>query len=73
MTRRMVRAAWAALGVCLIGGAIAGVLAWLGPPSQPLHRALQELSTLLDVAALMFWVAIFTLYWSKKQSRGRSI
>lgn len=72
MTRRMVRAAWVALGLCLIGGATAGILAWAGPPSQPLHRALQELSTLLDVAALMFWIAIFTLYWSRKQSRDRT-
>jgi hypothetical protein len=51
-------------------GLIASIVAYLGPPDQPWHRALQELSTLVDVAALLFWIAIFAIYWSRKQRRG---
>jgi hypothetical protein len=30
---------------------------------------LREISTLLDVAALLFWIAIFAIYWARKQRR----
>jgi hypothetical protein len=71
MTRRAIRIAWVGVGLCLVAGVIAGVLALLGPPDQPLTQGLRELSTLLDVAALLFWIAVFAIYWARKQRRGR--
>lgn len=70
MTRRTVRLAWAALGICLAAGAVFGMTLLWQPSDQPWHRALQELSTLLDVAALLFWIAIFAIYWARKQPRA---
>jgi len=70
MTRRAVRIAWVGVGLCLVVGAIAGFLTLVGPPDQPWSRSLRELSTLMDVAALLFWIAIFAIYWSRKQRRG---
>jgi hypothetical protein len=70
MTRRAVRIAWVGVGLCLTVGIIASVVALMGPPDQPWNRSLRELSTLLDVAALLFWIAIFAIYWARK--RGQS-
>jgi len=70
MTRRAVRIAWVGVGLCLVIGVIAGALALLGPPDQPWTRSLRELSTLMDVAALLFWIAVFAIYWARKQRRG---
>ncbi len=70
MTRRAVRIAWIGVGLCLAVGLIASVVALLGPPDQPWTRSLRELSTLLDVAALLFWIAVFAIYWARKQRRG---
>lgn len=66
MTRRAVRIAWAGVGLCLAVAVIVGIIALLGPPDQPWTRSLRELSTLLDVAALLFWIAIFAIYWARK-------
>jgi hypothetical protein len=27
-------------------------------------------STLMDVAALLFWIAVFAIYWARKRRRG---
>ncbi|WP_333794221.1 hypothetical protein [Hyphomicrobium sp.] len=70
MTKRAVRIAWVGVGLCLVIGAIAGMVTLFGPPDQPWNRGLRELSTLMDVAALLFWIAIFAIYWSRKQRRG---
>lgn len=70
MTRRAVRIAWVGVGLCLFIGVIAGVLALFGPPDQPLNRGLRELSTLMDVAALLFWIAVFAIYWARKRRSG---
>jgi hypothetical protein len=70
MTRRAVRIAWVGVGLCLAVGVIVGVITLIGPPDQPWSRSLRELSTLLDVAALLFWIAIFAIYWARK--RGQS-
>jgi hypothetical protein len=51
-------------------GAVAGLLTLVGPPDQPWHRSLRELSTLMDVAALLFWIAIFAIYWARKRGQG---
>ena len=67
MTRRAVRIAWGLVGLCLLVGTVASLMIYVGPPDQPWHRALQELSTLVDVAALLFWIAIFAIYWSRKR------
>ncbi len=70
MTRRAVRIAWIGVGICLVIAVIAGVLTLLGPPDQPWNRSLRELSTLMDVAALLFWIAIFAIYWARKRRSG---
>ncbi len=70
MTKRAIRIAWVGVGLCLVIGVVAGVLALLGPPDQPWNRSLRELSTLMDVAALLFWIAVFAIYWARKQRRG---
>jgi hypothetical protein len=49
---------------------VASALTLLGPPDQPWHRSLRELSTLMDVAALLFWIAVFAIYWARKRRRG---
>ncbi|HRN87506.1 hypothetical protein [Hyphomicrobium sp.] len=70
MTRRAVRIAWVGVGICLVIAVIASVLTLFGPPDQPWNRSLRELSTLMDVAALLFWIAIFAIYWSRKRRSG---
>lgn len=70
MAKRIVRLAWITMGICLVIGMVLGVLILIGPPDQPWHQALRELSTLLDVAALLIWIAIFALYWQRRQPRG---
>ena len=70
MTRRAVRIAWVGVGLCLLVGIVASLLTFVGPPDQPWKRSLRELSTLMDVAALLFWIAIFAIYWARKRSRG---
>ena len=71
MTRRAVRIAWVSVGICLLLGIVATVVTWIGPPDQPWHKGMREISTLLDVAALLFWIAIFAIYWARKQRRER--
>jgi hypothetical protein len=70
MTRRAVRIAWVGVGLCLLVGVLSSLVIWLGPPDQPWQRAMRELSTLVDVAALLFWIAIFAIYWARKRSSG---
>lgn len=70
MTRRAVRIAWIGVGICLVIGVIASFVVLLGPPDQPWSRSVRELSTLMDVAALLFWIAVFAIYWARKQRRG---
>lgn len=70
MARRAVRIAWVGVGVCLVIAVIASVLTLLGPPDQPWNRSLRELSTLMDVSALLFWIVVFAIYWSRKRRRG---
>jgi ABC-type polysaccharide/polyol phosphate export permease len=70
MTRRVVRIIWVLTGVCLAASVIAGVIAWLGPPDQPWHRALFELSTLIDIVAFLLWMGIFAIYWARLRRRS---
>ncbi len=70
MTRRAVRIAWVGVGFCLAIGVVASLLTLVGPPDQPWKKSLRELSTLMDVAALLFWIAVFAIYWARKQRRG---
>jgi hypothetical protein len=69
MTRRAIKIAWVGVGLCLAVGVIVGIASFLGPPDQPWSRGLRELSTLLDVAALLFWIAVFAIYWARKRRR----
>ncbi len=54
-------------GLCLIAGVVASAAIWLGAPDQPWQRAVQELSTLLDVLALLLWMGIFAIYWARRR------
>ncbi|HWK39658.1 MAG TPA: hypothetical protein VNR88_12130 [Hyphomicrobium sp.] len=70
MTRRAVRMIWGMTGLCLVAGVIASAAIWLGAPDQPWQRVVQELSTLLDVVALLLWMAIFAIYWARRRTRS---
>lgn len=69
MTRRTVRIIWVLTGLCLVAGAIASAVIWLGPPDQPWSRGLREFSSLLDVLALFLWMGIFAIYWARRRRR----
>lgn len=69
MTRRAIRTIWVLTGICLAAGVVASAAIWLGAPDQPWQRAVQELSTLLDVLALLLWMGIFAIYWARRRSR----
>lgn len=69
MTRRAVRIIWVLTGVCLAAGAIASIIILVGAPDQPWQRNLRELSTLVDVLALLLWIGIFAIYWARRQRK----
>jgi hypothetical protein len=69
MTRRAVRIIWVLTGLCLAAGVIASAVIWLAPPDRPWSHALRELSTLLDVLALLLWMGIFAIYWARRRRR----
>jgi hypothetical protein len=70
MSRRAVRIIWVLTGLCLAAGVIASVAIWLGPPDKPWQHALRELSTLVDVLALLLWMGIFAIYWARRRRRS---
>lgn len=65
MTRRSTRIAWALTGVFLIIGAVASVLSLIGPPDRPWSHVLKELSAYADIIAILFWMLIFAIYWTR--------
>jgi hypothetical protein len=67
MTRRAVRIIWLLTGLCLAAGVVASVVMLLGPPDRPWSQALRELSTLVDVLALLLWMGIFAIYWGRRR------
>lgn len=69
MTKRTVRVLWILIGFCLTVGVIAGAILWLGPPDQPWREAVRELSTLVDLLALLFWMGIFAIYLARRRTR----
>ncbi|HUJ37958.1 MAG TPA: hypothetical protein VLW88_09795 [Hyphomicrobium sp.] len=69
MTRRAVRIIWILVGLCLAFGVLASMVMLLGAPDRPWQQALHELSTLLDVVALLLWMGIFAIYWSRRRRR----
>ena len=69
MTRRAVRIIWVLTGVCLVAGAIASIIILVGAPDQPWQHNLRELSTLVDVLALLLWIGIFAIYWARRQRK----
>lgn len=70
MTRRAVRIIWVLTGLCLAAGVTMSAVIWLGPPDRPWSQALPELSTLLDVLALLLWMGIFAIYWARRRRRS---
>lgn len=69
MTRRAVRIIWVLTGLCLAAGAIASVIILVGDPERPWQHNLRELSTLVDVLALLLWIGIFAIYWADRQRK----
>ncbi len=67
MTRRAVRIIWVLTGVCLALGVIASTIILLGAPDRSWSQALRELSTLVDVLALLLWMGIFAIYWARRR------
>ena len=59
----------AAGGLCLAAGAIASVIILVGDPDKPWQHNLRELSTLVDVLALLLWIGIFAIYWARRQRK----
>ncbi len=72
MTRRAVRIIWILTGLCLAAGAIASVIILVGDPDRPWQHNLRELSTLVDVLALLLWIGIFAIYWARRQRKQSS-
>jgi hypothetical protein len=70
MTRRSIRLIWVLTGICLVAGVMASAAVWLGAPDQPWQRAVQELSTLVDILALLLWMGIFAIYWARRRPRA---
>jgi hypothetical protein len=70
MTRRAVRIIWVLTGVCLVAGVVASVAILLGAPDRPWSQALREMSTLIDVLALLLWMGIFAIYWARRRPRS---
>jgi len=70
MTRRAVRIIWVLTGLCLAAGVVASLVIWLGPPDRPWSQALRELSSLVDVLALLLWMGIFAIYWARRRPRS---
>ena len=66
MTRRAVRIIWVLTGLCLAAGAIASVIILVGDAERPWQHNLRELTTLLDVLALLLWIGIFAIYWARR-------
>jgi hypothetical protein len=54
----------------LAAGVLASVAIWLGAPDRPWQQALRELSTLVDVLALLLWMGIFAIYWARRRRRS---
>jgi hypothetical protein len=70
MTRRSTRIAWALTGVFLVIGAAASIMSLVGPPDRPVSHMLMELSAFADILAILFWMLIFAIYWSRRKDDG---
>lgn len=67
MTRRAGRIAWGLTGVFLFLGLLASILALVGPPDRPWTHVMTELSAFADILAIMFWMLIFAVYWTRRR------
>lgn len=66
MTRRSTRIVWALTGLFLILGTGASILTLVGPPDRSWSHMLTELSVYADILAILFWMLIFAIYWSRR-------
>jgi hypothetical protein len=64
-----VRIIWILTGLCLALGVIASMIILVGDPNQPWQNNLRELSALVDVLALLFWIGIFAIYWARRSRK----
>jgi hypothetical protein len=71
MTKQAVRVIWVLTGICLVAGVLISVAILMGAPDRPWQQALRELSTLLDVLALVLWMGIFAIYWARRRRRSQ--
>lgn len=69
MTRRSTRVLWGLLGVCLLVGASASLVIWLGPPDKATRAVVRELSAVADIFALLVWLLVFGVYWTNRNNR----
>ena len=69
MTRQSTRVLWGLLGICLIVGAAASLVIWLGPPDKATRAIVRELSAVADLLALLVWMLVFGVYWTGRNSR----
>jgi hypothetical protein len=69
MTRRSTRLVWGLLGICLAVGAVASLVIWLGPPDKANRALISELGAIADIAALLFWLLVFAIYWTGRGSK----
>ena len=69
MTRRAERTIWVLTGLCLEACELVSASLWVGAPDRPWQQAMKELSTLLDVVALLLWMGIFAIYWARRRPR----
>ena len=69
MTRRSTRVLWGLLGVCLLVGAAASLVIWLGPLDSATRTVVRELAAGADVLALLFWLLVFGVYWTGRSNR----
>ena len=66
MTRRSTRVLWGLLGACLLTGAAASLVIWLGPVDPSSRAVVRELAAVADILALLFWMLVFAVYWASR-------
>ncbi len=67
MTRRVTRIAWMLTGIFLAVGAAASLVLLYGTPNRSWSQILVEISAFADIIAILFWLLIFAIYWSRRR------
>lgn len=64
--RRLSRMLWVLLGICLMVGAATSLIILLSPADRATKAAIRELSAVVDMLALLFWMLVFAAYWTRR-------